>query len=78
SNSGRFSWWPWMLFPLVAGWAPTLNLFDRPVEVALKQAVLHDAVLFELALGMSLGHLGGHLARTLQDVALGELQKRIW
>ena len=41
------------------------------IEVALEEAVLHDAVLLELALGVRPGDLGCHFARVLQYLAIG-------
>ena len=53
------------------------DLLHHPVEVAFKQPVLNDSVIFELAFGMSLGNFRTDLAAVLQDVALSEIQKGI-
>ena len=46
-----------------------------PVEIALEQAVLHDAVFLELALGVGPGDFRRDLAGVLQNLAIPEPEK---
>ena len=46
------------------------DFLDQPVKVAFKQAVLNDAVFFELGFGVGLGNFSGDFACILQDVAV--------
>ena len=50
---------------------------DHPVKIRLEQAVLHDAILFELALGVRLSDLCGDSPGVRQDFAIGRSDEAI-
>ena len=52
-----------------------LNLSQQPVEIALKQAVLHDAVFLEFDFGVRLGDFSRHLASILQNFPIPQFKK---
>ena len=54
-----------------------LYLFHDPVKITLKQPVLHDAIFFELALGVGFGNFSSYLSRILQYFPVSGLNESI-
>jgi len=53
------------------------DLFNNPVEIALKEPVLYDSIFFEFAFGKGLGDLLRDLAGIIKDFLLIELEKGV-
>ncbi len=65
------------LFISTSRFAPSLDLLDHPVEIALEQRILHDAVFLELTFGVRHGDFGRHLASILKHLAIGCLDEAV-
>lgn len=65
------------MFRNVVGFAVGSNLLDRPVKVALKQPVMHDAVFLEFTFGLRAGDSGSDFALVPQNLPLGRLDEPV-